>query len=61
MNMGDKRLGEMLIEAGAIDDRELQSALVLQQQYSGKIGELLVNQGSCTEDDVLAALSVQLG
>jgi len=58
--MSDKRLGELLIEAGAIDDHELQSALVLQKQYSGKIGELLINQGACTEDDVLAALSAQL-
>ncbi len=61
MNISYKCLGELLIKAGAIDDHELQSALALQQQYSGKIGELLVNQGSCTEDDVLAALSVQLG
>ena len=56
----DQYLGELLIEAGAIDENELQSALALQKQYSGKIGELLINQGSCTEDDVLVALSCQL-
>jgi len=53
-------LGEMLIEAGAISDVELQSALALQKQYPSKIGELLVNQGACTEDDVLSALAHQL-
>jgi len=56
----EKRIGVLLIEAEAIDDNELQSALTLQKQYTGKIGELLVNQGFCTEDDVLAALSRQL-
>jgi len=56
----EKRIGVLLIEAEAIDDNELQSALALQKQYTGKIGELLVNQGFCTEDDVLAALSRQL-
>ncbi|MDQ6976066.1 MAG: ATPase, T2SS/T4P/T4SS family [Mariprofundaceae bacterium] len=56
----NKRLGELLVESGAVDDAELESALALQKQYTGKIGELLINQGSCTEEDVLAALSMQL-
>jgi len=60
MKAEDKRLGEILIEAGVIDDSELQSALTLQLQYPSKIGELLVNQGACAEDDVLSALSKQL-
>ena len=56
----DRYLGALLIEAKAINDMDLQSALVLQKQYPSKIGELLVNQGACTEDDVLSALSRQL-
>jgi len=57
----DRRLGELLVEQNAIDEHELNSALILQKQYTSKIGELLVNQGACTEEDVLAALSTQLG
>lgn len=60
MAADDRRLGELLIEAGVIDDRELQAALALQKQYPGKIGEVLVNQGACSEEDVLEALSRQL-
>jgi len=56
----DRLLGELLIASKIIDEADLQAALVLQKQYPSKIGELLVNQGVCTEDDVLSVLSRQL-
>jgi len=56
----DSMLGMLLIEKNAITEEEMHAALALQKQYPGKIGELLINQGSCSEEDVLEALSHQL-
>jgi len=61
MQSNDFPLGTILLNAGVIAESDLQSALLLQKQYTSKIGELLVSQGACTEDDVLFALSEQLG
>jgi type IV pilus assembly protein PilB len=44
-----KRLGEMLIEAGLIDDMQLQSALGHQKQWGGKLGDILLEMGFISE------------
>ncbi len=44
-----KRLGEMLIEAGLIDDMQLQSALGHQRQWGGKLGDILIEMGFISE------------
>jgi type II secretory ATPase GspE/PulE/Tfp pilus assembly ATPase PilB-like protein len=59
--MMDDRIGMLLIRKGIINDDELKQALNIQKQYGGRIGEVLVNQGSCSEEDVLTQLSLQLG
>jgi len=57
----ERYLGELLVASEMVDAAELENALQLQTQYHNKIGELLVSQGCCTEDNVLSALSSQLG
>ncbi|HXN55091.1 MAG TPA: hypothetical protein VN874_02390, partial [Myxococcales bacterium] len=56
-----KRLGQILIELGLIDEHQLQSALGHQKQWGGKIGGVLVQKGFCTEANVVTALSQHLG
>jgi type II secretory ATPase GspE/PulE/Tfp pilus assembly ATPase PilB-like protein len=59
--MLDDRIGQLLIHEDVINDNELEQALNIQRQYGGRIGEVLVNQGSCSEEEVLTQLSLQLG
>jgi len=56
-----KRIGELLIERGAIDDRQLTSALSYQRERGGRIGQALVTKGFLTEEQLVAALGEELG
>lgn len=52
-----KKLGEMLIEGGLIDQYQLKSALAHQRQWGGRIGANVVKLGFVTEDELVAFLS----
>jgi type IV pilus assembly protein PilB len=55
-------LGRLMIELGYIRDSDLQTALALQKERPGaKIGAVLVENHFVLPDQLLAALSVQLG
>lgn len=56
-----KRLGETLLGLGAIDSRQLNSALALQRQWGMPLGRAVIQQRFCTSDQVLYALSLQTG
>lgn len=58
--MPNKKLGEMLLENGVIDEVQLEGALVRQKQWGGRLGENLVNQGFVSEITLLKFLSKQL-
>jgi len=60
MHIDERYLGELLVDSSIVKLAEVENALQLQKNYPSKIGELLVSQGCCTEDDVLSALSTQL-
>jgi len=55
-----KRLGEVLIDAGLINETQLAAALNSQRTWGGKLGSTLVRMGFVREDDILKSLSVQL-
>jgi hypothetical protein len=59
--VGKKRLGELLIERGTINDRQLTSALAFQREQGGRIGQALVTKGYLTEEQLVAALGEELG
>ena len=59
--MAGKHIGEILIEAGACSREALEQALIQQSSEGGRIGEILQKARAVTEEDVLRALSVQLG
>ena len=57
-----KRLGELLVDAGALTQEQLEAALAEQKKKTGqKLGQVLVEQGFITEDQMLDALTNQLG
>ena len=57
---GRKRLGELLVEAGEIDQMQLQAALGHQKQWGGRLGEVVVQMGFTTEERMVKTLSRQL-
>ena len=57
----DRLLGELLLEAGTIGAADLERGLALQQKIGGRIGSVLMRIGAVSEDNLLQALSRQLG
>ncbi|MDD5085365.1 MAG: hypothetical protein PHE61_04895 [Candidatus Omnitrophica bacterium] len=56
-----KRIGEILIEHGALTEEKLQKALEAQKREGGLIGEILIRMGFVREEDVVVALAAQFG
>ncbi len=59
--MRQRLLGEILIEAGAVNGDQLAQALQTQRDEGGRIGELLVRQRATEEPAVLRGVAVQVG
>lgn len=59
--IGNKHLGELLIERGIISQKQLEEALNLQHEKGGLIGEILVGLGFVKEEDIAQALTAQYG
>lgn len=55
-----KRLGDVLKDAGLIDESQLQAALTHQRNWGGKLGTILVEMGFIHEKDVARAISETL-
>ena len=56
-----KRLGELLIAQGWVQQEDLDAALAEQSRQGGRVGALLVEKGILGEQTLLEALSCQLG
>lgn len=56
-----KRLGELLVDAGVIDEAQLQAALGHQRKWGGRLGQALIDLKLATEPQIVAALSQKLG
>jgi len=56
-----KRLGDLLIESGTIDELQLRSALAHQRQMGGPLGRILVESRFVSEETMVAVLAGQLG
>jgi type IV pilus assembly protein PilB len=56
-----RKLGDILISHGVIDEEKLSAALSDQRAFGGKLGRTLVDLGYVTEDQLIRALSQQLG
>ncbi|HET6438753.1 MAG TPA: hypothetical protein VFG59_11860 [Anaeromyxobacter sp.] len=56
-----KRLGELLVEAGVIDETQLKAALGHQRQWGIRLGQSLVDLKLATEQDVVRVLAKKYG
>ncbi|MBI4858837.1 MAG: Flp pilus assembly complex ATPase component TadA [Candidatus Riflebacteria bacterium] len=56
----NKKLGELLVEAGLVTAAQVDEALAIQKRSGKRIGEILVEAKRVTEQEVTAALSRQL-
>jgi len=54
-----KKLGQILIEKQIISATELNNGLAFQEQFKGRLGEALVKQGVCAEEEILAVVAEQ--
>lgn len=55
-----KKLGELLKDAGLIDDFQLQSALSYQRNWGGKLGAILIELEFVREDDLAKIIAEKL-
>jgi hypothetical protein len=55
-----KKLGDLLKEAGIIDDFQLEAALAHQRNWGGKLGDILVELEFVREDDVARVVADKL-
>jgi hypothetical protein len=58
--MARKKLGEILIQAGVIDEPKLRAALAEQARWGGPLGRILVDMRIISEEALVQALSHQL-
>lgn len=56
-----KRLGELLIEQGRINRKQLDEGLAYAKVHGGLLGQVLVQLGYVTEEEVALALTAQYG
>jgi len=59
--MAYKRLGDILIANGAIDQEQLKTALEIQRHNGNRIGQILMDEKFITEEQLVEALREQLG
>lgn len=60
-NKDKKRIGEILKEAGLIDEFQLANALGRQKEWGGRLASILINMGFVDEESVASVLEKQLG
>ncbi|MFH0826651.1 MAG: hypothetical protein V1923_02005 [Candidatus Omnitrophota bacterium] len=57
----NKQLGELLVDKGIMDKRQLEKAVSFQKEKGGLIGEIIVELGFAKEEDIAQALTTQYG
>jgi len=56
-----KRIGEVLLERGIISHAQLESALARQKERGGLLGQIFIDLGFATEQEIALALTAQYG
>jgi len=59
--MEDRSLGSILLETTSLTEEQLEQALAVQRERGAKLGDVLVQLKFLRTEDVLKALSIQLG
>lgn len=55
------RVGDLLVEAGAITEDELMEALAYQKEHGGRIGNVILELGFISQDLLVTVLTTQMG
>ncbi|WP_026475845.1 GspE/PulE family protein [Alkaliphilus transvaalensis] len=61
MAVKNKRLGDLLIDAGLITVEQLEKVLQMQKSTGKKLGEILIDEGFLQEGQIIEVLEFQLG
>lgn len=61
MAANKKKLGELLREAGLIDEMQLKAALSHQKEWGGRLGAVLIRKGFVKESAMMAVIEKQMG
>lgn len=61
MSKTKRKLGEMLLSEGIIDEIQLRAALAHQAAWGGRLGSIFVRKGFVKETDMIAVIEKQLG
>ena len=56
-----KRIGEVLLERGIISHAQLENALAHQKERGGLLGQIFIDLGFATEQEIALALTAQYG
>ena len=54
------RIGDLLVEAGAITEEELQEALAYQKENGGRIGNVIMELGFISQELLITVLTTQM-
>jgi hypothetical protein len=61
MKKSGKKIGELLLERGFIDEFHLNAALSYQSEWGGRLGSILIRKGFISEKDMSRAIEEQFG
>jgi len=61
MKKSKKKIGELLLERGFIDEFHLNAALSYQSEWGGRLGSILIKKGFISEKDMSSAIEEQFG
>jgi type IV pilus assembly protein PilB len=61
MKEHNKKIGEILLQAGIISEMQLSSALGEQNSWGGKLCSIILKKGFASEESIASALEHQLG
>ena len=53
------RVGDLLVEAGAITEEQLQEALAKQKESGGRIGNIIMQMGFISKELLITVLTAQ--
>lgn len=59
--MGNKKLGEILVETGLVTEEELKQSLNEQKENHARLGDILISRGLVIEEDIYHGLARQMG
>jgi len=59
--MAVRKLGQILVDLGSINDDQLEMLVEEQSQSSGMIGRIAVNMGLISDEDLIEGLGEQFG